>query len=71
MKDFRALIDMWPSLGDFATDVNLAYVTAKQMRRRNSIAPGHWPKVVAAAKRRRIDGISIEKLGTLAVQRAA
>jgi len=56
------LIDRWQSIGAFAADVGCGYEAARQMRRRGRIAPQHWPHVVAASRRRGIDGVSYEWL---------
>ncbi|WP_292219073.1 hypothetical protein, partial [Mesorhizobium sp.] len=42
------LIDRWHSIGAFAADVGCGYEAARQMRRRERIAPQHWAHVVAA-----------------------
>lgn len=56
------LIDLWPTIGEFAADVGCGYEAARQMRRRGSIAPEHWPKVVEASKAQQIDGVTFEWL---------
>lgn len=38
------------------------YEAARQMRRRGSIAPEHWSRVVSASQAREIEGISFEWL---------
>jgi len=68
---FQQLIDAWPSLSDFASDLGVPYGTAKQMRRRDSIASGHWAKVVGAAARREIDGVTFDALAEIAASREA
>jgi len=56
------IIDRWPSLTDFASDLSVEYGTAKAMRRRGSIPPDYWPTVVQSASRRGINGVSLELL---------
>ncbi|CAN7662451.1 hypothetical protein [Mesorhizobium sp. LjNodule214] len=56
------LIDRWPAITDFADEVGCGYEAARQMRRRQSIAPQHWAQVVAASRRRGIAGVSYEWL---------
>ena len=56
------LINRWHSIGAFAADVGCGYEAARQMRRRQRIAPQHWPHVVAASRRRGIAGVSYEWL---------
>lgn len=63
-----ALIDLWPTIAEFSSDVGCGYEAARQMRRRGSIAPEHWPRVIAASKRRSIKGVTLD---WLTKQRAA
>ena len=56
------IINKWPSLSDFADDLAVEYGTAKAMRRRASIPVNHWPKVMAKAAARGIEGISLDVL---------
>lgn len=56
------IINRWPSLGEFAADLSIAYGTAKAMRRRGSIPSEYWPGVVQSAARRGIAGVSLERL---------
>lgn len=67
--EHRSIIDEWPSLSDFASDIGAAYGTAKAMRRRSSIPPAYWPAAVAAAEERGL-GVSYEVLAAGAAQRA-
>lgn len=55
-----ALIDEWPTITEFAAEVGCGYEAARQMRRRQSIAPDHWSKVVEASKSREIAGVTFE-----------
>lgn len=71
MNTFRQIIGQWPSLSEFAADIGVNYDTAKAMRRRDSIAPAHWPVIVEAAKRRGIRGVSLERLVRLHAEAAA
>ena len=56
------IIAKWPSVADFARDLGLNYQTARFMKRRDSIPPRYWRKVVLAAKGRGIKGVSVESL---------
>lgn len=56
------IIDLWPKLSDFAADLDLAYGTAKAMRRRQSIPPNYWSRVVLKAKARNIKNVTLEAL---------
>ena len=60
--DHAQIIDLWPKLSDFALDIGVAYGTAKAMRRRRSIPPEYWPRVVAASAGRNIPGITTDRL---------
>lgn len=61
-SSITGLIDLWPTIGHFAADVGCGYEAARQMRRRSSIAPEHWPKVVEASHARQIEGVTFEWL---------
>jgi len=52
------LIDSWGKISDFARDVGCGYEAARQMRRRDSIAPEHWDKVVSACSKRGVKGVT-------------
>jgi len=52
------LIDSWGKISDFARDVGCGYEAARQMRRRDSIAPEHWDRVVTACSKRGIKGVT-------------
>jgi hypothetical protein len=56
------LINLWPSLSDFATDLSIEYGTAKAMRRRSSIPSEYWMTLVRAAETREINGVTLEAL---------
>lgn len=56
------LIDMWPSIAEFAADLDVGYEAAKQMRRRNSVAVEHWPRLMEACRQRGISGINAEHM---------
>lgn len=53
------LISKWPNIAAFANDVGCGYEAARQMRRRESIAPEHWDRVISASDHRGIPGVSI------------
>lgn len=67
----RTVIDAWPRLSDFATDIGVAYGSAKAMRRRNRIPLEHIHAVVEAARQRSIDGVTAELLVKLAADAAS
>ena len=61
MKTFRDIIAAWPkpSLKTFADDLGIRYGTVQLMNFRCSIGPRHWPAVEAAARRRKIKGVTV------------
>jgi hypothetical protein len=65
---FGNLIRSWPrdggrtSIATFAADIRVPYLNAAMMRQRNSVSSDHWPRIVAAAKRRGLKGITLELL---------
>jgi len=65
------LINLWPSLTVFAEDLRVRYVTAKAMRRRQSIPAAYWSRVVECAAARGIDGITLEVLADAIAAEAA
>lgn len=62
---FREIIGKWPNLGAFARDIGVTENTAKQMRTRDSVKAEYWGKMVAGARRRRIEGVTLEVLARL------
>jgi hypothetical protein len=66
-SSISALISEWPTIVEFAQEVGCGYEAARQMRRRESIAPEHWARVVDASTARCIGGVTFE---WLAKQRA-
>lgn len=59
------LINLWPSLSDFADDIGVPYMTAKGMRRRGSVPAGYWLAMEEAASARGIEGISVRRLAEM------
>lgn len=56
------LIAKWPAIGDFADAIGCGYEAARKMRDRESIAPDHWERVIAAAANKGIEGVTYEWL---------
>lgn len=50
INSFRDLIDRMGGITPFRTALGIEYVTAQKMRQRDSIAPKHWPDVIAHAR---------------------
>jgi len=65
MNSFREVIDLWPSLREFASDIGVKYGTAQVMRYRNSIASDHWAVVVDRAAERGFREVTYELMARL------
>jgi hypothetical protein len=59
---FRAVIDRWPSQAALADDVGVSEVRVQMWAFRDSVPPRLFPGLVTAAKRRGIEGITLELL---------
>lgn len=53
-----ALIGEWKTIAEFASEVGCGYEAARQMRKRESIAPRHWAAVIKASSKRGIEGVN-------------
>lgn len=63
MTSVRDIIEKWPSASEMARDIGLRRPShGAMMKMRGSIPPQHWPKLVQAAERRGIEGVSFEAL---------
>lgn len=51
-RSVQSIIDLWPSLADFAADAGVTYGAAKQMRRRGSIPLKYWAALLKGAEPR-------------------
>lgn len=69
ITSFREVIAQWPSLAEFAADIEVKEGTAKLMRFRDSIHSDHWQAVLRAAKVRRIKGVTPELLINLQAEK--
>lgn len=56
------IIDSWPNLSAFASDIGVEYGTAKAMRRRGSIPAKYWNAAVNKASGRKIKGVTLSSL---------
>lgn len=52
------LICRWPTVREFASDIECGLEAAFQMKKRNRIAPNHWARVISAAEARGISGVN-------------
>jgi len=71
MKCFRDVINAWPSLSDFGSDLGITRLLAQQWRRRDSIPAGYWPRLIEKAAERGIAGVAAEALMEFAKQNLA
>lgn len=62
----KEIMSKWPDRGVFARDIGITQSHANVMAVRDSIPSKYWNKVVSAAKKRGIIGISLRSLGRLA-----
>jgi hypothetical protein len=70
-RSHREIIDLWPSLTIYAADLGIDYGLAKAQRHRNSIPDPYRPHVVAAARRRKIAGVTYKTITLTAAARKA
>ena len=70
MKSIREIIKSFGSIIEFSNDVGINYNTAKTMSARKAIAPQYWPRIVEAAEKKGIHGITLECLATIRVDQA-
>lgn len=59
------MIDLWPSVSVFAADIGISERHGQVMRFRASVPPDYWPRMVSAAKRRGIKGVSLDKIAKI------
>lgn len=70
-KSISELIAEWPTIGDFALEVGCGYEAARQMRRRESIAPEHWHRVIEVSRKRGLQGVTLDWLAKQRIQTRA
>ncbi len=61
------IIGRWPTAEEFAADVGVKGVTARQWRLRNSVPVAYWPAIIEAADKRGFTDINRDLLFDLAV----
>lgn len=71
IKDFKSVIDLWPSLAALAEDIVVEIEAVRKWRQRGSIPAEYWVPMVEAAKGREISGVSYERLAYLAASKVA
>ena len=66
METFTDIIDLWPSTAVLAEDLGEKPARVRKWRQRNSIPSSEWVAIIDAAKRRKLRGVTAEKLTQLA-----
>ena len=70
MKTIPEIIKAFGSIIAFAEATGIGYSAAKTMSHRRSIAAHHWPRIVRAAEKLGIVGITLEVLAKIRVRQA-
>ncbi|WP_154071168.1 hypothetical protein [Bradyrhizobium lablabi] len=66
MQSFSDIIAAFGGVVPFRDALGLPDVNARQMKQRDSIPAGYWPRTVEAALERGIKGVTLEALADLA-----
>lgn len=71
MRSFSEVIEAFGGVVPFRDALGLPDVNARQMKQRDSIPPGYWPRTVEAAKERVVErpalvGVTLGALAALA-----
>lgn len=66
MQSFSDIITAYGGVVPFRDAMGLPDVNARQMKQRDSIPAGYWPRVVETAAEAKIDGVTLELLARLA-----
>ncbi len=66
MQTFADIIAAFGGVVPFRDAMGLPDVNARQMKHRDSIPPGYWPRAVEAAKERQVEGVTLELLASIA-----
>ncbi len=62
MRTFTDLINRWPTIKDFAEEINVSHAAAQSMHRRASIRSTHWAKIIKAAQKRGFKNVTQKKM---------
>ena len=71
MLNVRDIFDHWPSRAALADDIGVTPQAITNMIARNSIPSRYWQRIIAAAARRSISGVTFESLSLAIQERAA
>lgn len=70
MDTFASIISLWESAEQLASDLELdgahPGTTVRAWKRRNSIPPEYWNRLVVNAERRGLTGVTLERLAKIA-----
>lgn len=66
MQTFTDIIEAFGGPVHFREALSISDVHARQMKLRDSIPAGYWPRTVEAARERDIEGVTLEVLAELA-----
>jgi hypothetical protein len=66
MRSFSDVIAAFGGVVPFRDALSLPDVNARQMKQRDSIPPGYWPRTVEAAADLKIEGVTYELLASFA-----
>lgn len=65
---YDAIIDMWPTLVEFAADVGVPERRVRGWRHRDSIPGQYWQAIVDAAKKRGHRHVTLDVLAKAAIK---
>lgn len=65
-SSFAAVIEAWPSVGEYGEDIGVDSMHARALKYRDSIPPEYWLRTEAGAAKRGIDGVDIKLLAEIA-----
>lgn len=72
VKTFSDIIDLWPDPAPvtLAQDLNEEPGTVRQWRSRDTLPSRVWRRTVRSAERRRIDGVTLDVMASIAERQA-
>lgn len=68
MRTFSDIVSLWPTATELAADIGENDGTVRQWKNRDSIPAEYWPKVIAAAAKRRFVGVTAELMAQIAAR---
>jgi hypothetical protein len=66
LKTFTAVCELWPNIQSLADDMGVPYTTAQSWKNRDTIPAPAWQRLLRAANKRNIPGLSVELFAKLA-----